>query len=300
MNKNPVCHENDSGQALVLVALFLLGLIAMLALVLDGGNIYLQRRRMQNAADAGAMAGVRVLALNGTSASARAAAQEYAVTRNGAHSADVIIDASSITVVAYRTVPLTFARVLGLNQSTVSARARAIFGPSSQTGGVAPIAIRDFDFLFNVPYTIWDDTKDLDPTSGNISGGYRGWLNIPCVYPLDCGDAGASETKTWMQSGYNGLTRINTWIRGTSGTKAAVIAEASVGQLLKIAVFTEIQNKYTNKSYYYVVKFAAFRVTRVYASGNPKGIQGYFQYYVTPGPPDGEEDGGMRSIALSQ
>ena len=295
MNTRLACHKKDSGQALVLVALSLLGLIAMLALVLDGGNIYLQRRRMQNAADAGAMAGVRILALNGTSSEARAAAQEYAVTRNGAHSADVIINGTTITVVAHRTVLLTFARALGLDQTTVHARAAAIFGPVSEKGGLAPVAILDFDYQFNVPYTIWDDDKDQDPLSGNISGSHRGWLNLPCVLPITCGDAGASDLKSWMRGGYSGLTHIKTWINGSSGTKASVIAEASVGQILKIAVFTRIQD-----SYYYVVKFAAFKVTRVYASGNPKGIQGHFQYYVTLGPPDGDDDGGVRSLALTQ
>ena len=36
-------HEigRDSGQALIMFAVFLLGLVAMLALGLDGGNIYL-------------------------------------------------------------------------------------------------------------------------------------------------------------------------------------------------------------------------------------------------------------------
>ena len=65
-------HQN--GQVLVLMAFGLVALIAILALVIDGGAIYLNRRRMQNAADAGVMAGTRIAALNGTDPEAVAAA----------------------------------------------------------------------------------------------------------------------------------------------------------------------------------------------------------------------------------
>ncbi len=50
-----------SGQTLVLVALMLTALIGLAALAIDGNNAYAQRRRAQNAADAGALAGTRAL-----------------------------------------------------------------------------------------------------------------------------------------------------------------------------------------------------------------------------------------------
>ncbi len=49
--------SNDPrGQAMVVVAVSVLVLTALLALALDGGRIYLDRRQLQNAADAGALA----------------------------------------------------------------------------------------------------------------------------------------------------------------------------------------------------------------------------------------------------
>lgn len=51
----------DRGQALVLIALAFAALLALLALAIDGGNAYGQRRRAQNAADAAALAGARRL-----------------------------------------------------------------------------------------------------------------------------------------------------------------------------------------------------------------------------------------------
>jgi hypothetical protein len=294
-------RSRESGQTLVLVALLLVGFVGMLGLVLDGGNIYFQRRRMQNAADAGAIAGAVILAKNGTGEQARTKALEYAVAQNLADSAQVTISANSVTVVAHETANMTFARILGINNIDVNATAEAAWAPLGAIYGCAPVAVRDFDYVFGNEYTIWDDTKDYDPLSGNISGGYRGWLNLACVYPASCGAGGASQLKDWMANGYPGIMRIDSWIRGDPGVKASVIHQVQVGQVLRIIVYDQIQQKYSGKDYYHAIKFAAFKVTKVYGTGNPKGIKGSFEYFFfpgEPGEPGGSEDGGIRTVTM--
>ncbi len=54
-------HSSESGQSIIIVALLMVGMIAALGLALDGGNAISTRRKSQNAADAGALAGVRLL-----------------------------------------------------------------------------------------------------------------------------------------------------------------------------------------------------------------------------------------------
>lgn len=54
----------ESGQMIPFIVIALLALIAMAALVLDGGGIMMNRRTAQAAADAGAIAGARVLCRN--------------------------------------------------------------------------------------------------------------------------------------------------------------------------------------------------------------------------------------------
>ncbi len=57
MNKT-IRHGNiERGQAIILIVFAIIGLIGMAALVIDGGNAYLERRKTQNAADAAALAG---------------------------------------------------------------------------------------------------------------------------------------------------------------------------------------------------------------------------------------------------
>ena len=53
--------RKQSGQAVVLVAVAVLVLTAILALALDGGSIYLDKRQLQNAADSAALAGAERL-----------------------------------------------------------------------------------------------------------------------------------------------------------------------------------------------------------------------------------------------
>ena len=72
------------GQTIVLVAVFMLALLAILALAIDVGHVYAERRRMQNAADAGALAGAREICF-GDQGAAALTAQQYAED-NGAES----------------------------------------------------------------------------------------------------------------------------------------------------------------------------------------------------------------------
>ena len=53
--------RKQSGQAVVIVAVAVLALTAILALALDGGSIYLDKRQLQNTADSAALAGAELL-----------------------------------------------------------------------------------------------------------------------------------------------------------------------------------------------------------------------------------------------
>jgi hypothetical protein len=58
--------EKESGQSILIIAFIVLVLLALVALVVDVGNAYAHRRMVQNAVDAAALAGARVLAFRGT------------------------------------------------------------------------------------------------------------------------------------------------------------------------------------------------------------------------------------------
>ena len=78
---------SDRGQILVIFALGLVAMIAMVGLVLDGGDTFAQRRSQQNAADMAAIAGANAYMNQSGSATAKrnaaTAAARAAATRNG-------------------------------------------------------------------------------------------------------------------------------------------------------------------------------------------------------------------------
>ena len=53
----------EKGQVIVLVALMLMTLLGLTAIAIDLSHVFVQRRNMQNAADAGALAGARLVSL---------------------------------------------------------------------------------------------------------------------------------------------------------------------------------------------------------------------------------------------
>lgn len=74
--------HDEGGQALILIAVALGGLLLGIGLALDTGQLFVSRRAAQTAADAGAWAGASVLYAGGSAAQARTAATTDA-TRNG-------------------------------------------------------------------------------------------------------------------------------------------------------------------------------------------------------------------------
>ena len=111
------------GQALVIIALVMVVVVAMAAVALDGGHAFMQSRRMQNAADAGALAGARELASGGTDC--QGVAGDYAVARNGADQADIdcgVSVSNEVVVTTTKTFSTWFGGVVGLLRVTTKTR----------------------------------------------------------------------------------------------------------------------------------------------------------------------------------
>ena len=134
----------EKGQSLVLVALGFLAFVAVLALVLDGGNAYAAKRSAQNAADAGALAGAQYMCQHisesGVVQAAIQKAQEYAGYNDADNYAEVYASLSDATVIVTATVTKDtfFAGVIGYD--TVSPRAVAEAACRPPGVGVLPVA----------------------------------------------------------------------------------------------------------------------------------------------------------------
>ena len=153
--------KSQKGQALIIIAFAMVGLIGFSALAIDGGRVLSDRRHAQNAADTAAFAAA-LAKVNGENFTAAAQARATSNGYDGGAASDVQVNnppvsgpfscASSpatcgeyIQVIITSYVPTTFARVIGRQQVTnvVEAVARAQTNVSSPLhGGAAMVALK--------------------------------------------------------------------------------------------------------------------------------------------------------------
>jgi Flp pilus assembly protein TadG len=156
--------RRQDGQTLILIALALPMLFAVVALVIDGAHLFVQRRSVQNAADASALAVAQGLPM--TQASAQVLAQQWA-DKNLSGGTVVATtpykgDAGRVLVTVTKPSPTFFAQVLGFTSAQVSARAVA----SVVVGGPNTTAF----FAHSTSCSTHDYTLDISGNFVNIQG----------------------------------------------------------------------------------------------------------------------------------
>jgi Flp pilus assembly protein TadG len=255
--------DRESGQTLGMFAVFLVALLAMCALAIDAGSWYQQKRAVQAAVDAAALAGASQLSVSQSAATAGAQSQ-YA--KNGLNSDTVtytvtsdLTTGDSVTVTASRTVSSFFERVFGVNSATVTATARATM--ESYTGvpanaNLMPWGIMKDSFVPGQNYSIYTDGSS--PNNGALS--LNTWTGTTCtgtsgandykneisgatsICPVSIGDL--EPVKTGQNSGptAQGIdTRITTWdpvtaIASIAQNGSATIIKPTSPQLVLLPV----------------------------------------------------------------
>ena len=140
----------ESGQALILAAAGMVVILGMAAMAIDVGMFLQERRDLQNAADAAALAGAQDLPAS--PANAVAAATSWA-QQNGIGSGELegvtvsttYADNDTVTVQVKRDVPWLFARVLGKGSDTMRADAAARVGSPETASNVMPFSLLEDD-----------------------------------------------------------------------------------------------------------------------------------------------------------
>jgi hypothetical protein len=135
--------RHNGGKILVSLALVAFTLMAFAGLAIDMGRMEFYRRRIQAAADSGAVGGARELQVNGSTNLVTAAKDDITTNgyTNGVNSASVTVsyppvsgprtgDSRYLEVVVSRPYPTTFFRALRVNTMNLKARAVGGMGPS--------------------------------------------------------------------------------------------------------------------------------------------------------------------------
>jgi hypothetical protein len=169
-------NHREQGQMLVLFVLAIGALVGFMAMAIDVGLLFEDRRHLQNTADAAALAGVAELPLN--PAAAKKYAQDWVLKHN--------ITADKIKTIEVRTTSFpndtvyveleqdfewVFARVLGQSKSAVGAQAAAQVGSLIGGHDIMPWAI------------MIGDTNCLTPSGAPLYNG------LPCTVKVGAGSA---------------------------------------------------------------------------------------------------------------
>ncbi len=314
---------DNRGSVAVIVTLTITALLGILALSVDSGYLFVVRNQLQNAADAGALAGAALLGYaygvaDGSSEQlAMQEAIDYATRHLAAdrsvYATDVAVDFGpasnfgvagvndwAIRVIVRRTsettpVDLFFSRIFGRSQGDVVATAVARMAPLTGVCELRPWMVRDKGgngFELNEEVTLYYSRSDVK--NGTIPA--PGWFS-PIDFPVECSATG----KEWGADAYrdnllygsscdSGCT-INIgdslWIEpGAMVGPTLQGAEDLLGQTIKIPLFNYDIEVSSGRQQITISRLAAFQVTEVLTGlvrVNNVGIRGTFVGYVTGG-----------------
>jgi Flp pilus assembly protein TadG len=289
-------QRDERGATIVWVGLMAISLMAMLALALDGGYAYAQRRRMQVAADAAAVGGARVLAFGGNTTQIESAIEQL-VSANAADSFgwSLLNGNRTVEVTASLSFPTFFAGVLGRDQMTASATAQATLGYVSRVGGLFPMITEVQDFEPDREYTLFAD--DLE-APGNF-----GWLD------WDGPPVGNDELVENMRNpGRSGEWQIGTWVPGGPGVDSSIGVRDALeawlndhaGEDLHVTIpfYEEVRDTGSNTEYR-IIGFGEFALTEYRLTGANKYVKGQFKKWAKIGL-GGGPDRGLISVTLTK
>ena len=183
--------RSKRGQSLVIIALSATALFGIIALGLDAGRLYFERRDVQNAADAGALAGAQELIPTGANVGASPVMQQNARSQAAIYSFKTFNDTPSSG--NYTTSPTTVAASQAPVQATITTPGRnnnpneiivqvtynvpmtfaAILGFQSQPVTATAIAHGGF---YNKTYTVFG--FDSTGSGNSVNDDQNGWGQI--------------------------------------------------------------------------------------------------------------------------
>jgi Flp pilus assembly protein TadG len=222
------------GQSIILITIAIPALLGCLTLMVDFGDIYVTRVRLQTACDSAALAGANYLP--NYQSQAISTAQSYALT-NGIvlseiNSLSVSPDGKSVAISTTRQVPCIFCLALGASvahaatgetgtsgDNGVSASATAVIVPVKSAIGIEPLGV--------------DYRTSLD--FGNPIVLHQGMVGAGNWDPLDLGGSGASVYRSNLDNGYQTLVTVGDLITTEPGnmngpTQSGMNARITSGQ----------------------------------------------------------------------
>ena len=235
-----ILFKND-GQVAIITAFLIVSFVGMLALVIDMGALYEDRRELQSVADASALAGVQELPEEPGTATARAI--EYVENNRPDISSINIEIGSHLTANDMITVsvnnpdsPVYFGRIFGTNTVNVGATATAVVGKPEGLSDLVPwgLELPEDEAGDLIGWLSGEPTKVLKYGPGSAEEGNFRAVDLDHII-----GGGANDYYPQIVHGYEGYLEVGDLIytetgnMGKTGTKVYErIEEYGTGELL--------------------------------------------------------------------
>jgi Flp pilus assembly protein TadG len=281
--------KSERGQAFVLAAVAMVMCMGMAALVLDVGNWFRDKRRLQGTVDAAALAGAQQLPDN--AGAAQSQALNYANQNGGdVAGANIVITSKyqtndTIAVSGQRSDTGIFSGILGIGGANITASAKARVGPPAQGLHVAPMVVYcGHDLIqncnnnhtpqFNVPTTM-----DYDPMG---APGAFGMLDLNG----EGGTVGSDEEADWILHGFDKYLGLGKY-KSDPGAKFSSqniqsALDARLNTVLLFPVYKTLDGTGSNADYD-IIGWIGFKLTGYEVHGNNATLHGYFTQYIAQG-----------------
>lgn len=275
--------------------------LGFLGLVVDVGNIYIQKARLVSAVDSVVLAGVQELPALPNEAIFKA--YQYGAV-NQINSEQLLVQLSEansrISAKADKCVELFFLRLFGFDKRTVSAEAEAQVGTVCSYKGAAPFGIVWDDFQFGQEYTLKYSSK------GRQHRGNFGALRL--------GGNGADNYRHNIKYGYQGVLKVGDRVYTEPGNMSGPTYDGVKYRLNLAADHDPGRWNYDNPRIVVVpvidsldvhgtdlvtiIGFAAFYLEGCDGKGNESIVRGRFIRYVVDGDIGCGEDYGLTAYRL--
>jgi Flp pilus assembly protein TadG len=288
--------RNERGQAAVLSVVFLVALLGAMAMVLDVGSWFREKRANQAAADAAALAAAQELP--GNTGAATAIGNSY-VSKNGGGNITFTyssknVAGDTVAVTLNRDAPSYFAKLFGIDSVKVNARATARAVGLDEAIGVAPIVVNVKHPMLNcsvldgkpVPCFGTQTRLDLINLKEDASRDAAGSFGLINLDRSNGGNVGASVLAGWVAKGFNQYMSIGLYDAAPSANfNNSQFLDALIGKMPEVLLFPIYRSIIGpgSNAQYDIVGWVGFRVSSFDPNGSKSYVQGSFVSVVWDG-----------------
>ena len=282
--------RRDRGAVTAIVGLALVPTLMVGAVVVDGGRVFVERQRVQAAAEAGAFAGAARWAEGEVPCGAAVTEIAIANAADGDVACSSAGTASSgrVDVAVDAPVQTLFAGLLQRDSTTVDATASVSLGATSGVSGLRPVALcvgsaavtawRNSGFTSSQVYRV-NLSADQGPCSQGVPGNWA-------VIDFDGGSNSNAQTQAWITAGYPGQVTAPSDLFGDPGIPSPSLNIDSLhGQTIFVPLYNNARFEGANAKFS-IVSFASVTVVGSRLSGPASGryVDVVFRRAVSTGP----------------